>query len=364
MRTRMSLKRSAAVAVLAVVPAGLVGLGAPASAASAQTATLKHGTLVVTGTLGADLVDIAVARSQVTVDFGRDGTIDAHFPLHRVVDISVRQGAGNDVSSVTGTGTVPVAIVSGTGEDQVKVVGHIGRRGTGDAPTSISTQGGKDQVQAVTPGPVTINTGGGPDSVEGGGAAAGAEAVNLGGGDDFFRSSMGSFIGKRSDTVVGGPGTDAIEVDGTWESDRVELAARVGHLIVTHDQRDSIDSVGVENVSYESSNSAESDGRGDTVIVGDLTGTGVQRFTPDFGIDSQHRAPNTSADSLIVTGTSGVDHIRVSGSGQDVLVDGLSTRITPIWLQPTDLLEIDTRGSRDDVDSSGLQQGLVQLVVR
>jgi hypothetical protein len=98
--------------------------------------------------------------------------------------------------------------------------------------------------------------------------------------------------------------------------------------------------------------------------VNDLSGTDVVRFTPNFSGSQDGTAPNNSPDTLTVRGTAGVDHITVSGSGADVTVSGLTPLVTPIFLQPEDTLVIDTLESRDFVDSSGLQHGLVQLVVR
>ena len=63
-------------------------------------------------------------------------------------------------------------------------------------------------------------------------------------------------------------------------------------------------------------------------------------------------------------GTPGVDHIAVSGSKANVLVSGLTPVVSAINLRPEDFLLIDTLAGDDVVDSSGLQPGLVQLLVR
>jgi hypothetical protein len=64
-----------------------------------------------------------------------------------------------------------------------------------------------------------------------------------------------------------------------------------------------------------------------------------------------------------VVGTAGDDHITVSGSGANITVAGLVPKVTPVLLNSADVLRIDTLGGTDTVDSSGLQDGLVQLQV-
>ena len=109
-------------------------------------------------------------------------------------------------------------------------------------------------------------------------------------------------------------------------------------------------------------------GFGDDVVVNDLSGTGVVNFTPDFSSPFDPTTPNNSFDQLRVVGTTGHDHITVSGSGANITVAGLVPTVTPGEspdaepLLP-DVLRIDTLDGNDTVDGSGLQPGLVQLQV-
>lgn len=153
-----------------------------------------------------------------------------------------------------------------------------------------------------------------------------------------------------------------MEIDGSFASEGVDLSASAGHLIVNHDLRDRIDSVGVENVSWVGFGGLDEGGGGDSVSVHDLSGTGVVNFTPDFSAPSDPTA-NNSADQLRVVGTAGVDHIAVSGLGGNINVSGLTPSITPVLLDSKDTLRIDTLAGNDTVDSAGLQPGLVQLQV-
>jgi hypothetical protein len=319
--------------------------------------------MTVAGTPARDVASITVDDTEVAVDFGADGTVDATFARAKVKSIRALLGGGDDGLAVTGTGEVPVTISSGSGSDGIGVVGNIGQSGEGDAPTRINTAGGSDHVIAATPGPVTIATGAGVDLVDGGGAGIGQEAVSLGAGNDRFISSMNAFVGTRTDIVDGGAGTDRLEVDGTFSSESIDLSASAGHLDVRHNFLDHIDADGIEDVTYFGFGGLDEDGNGDVVGVSDLSGTDVATFTPNFSATKDGDEPDNSADVLVVRGTDAVDHIVVSGSGSNVTIDGLSPTVTPVWLQPADVLRIDTLGGNDDVDTSGLQQGLVQLQV-
>jgi hypothetical protein len=361
MHTHSNLRRLAGIAAVAVVSGAGVAFAAPADAATGPTATLSNGVVTVTGTTVRDVVSITIDASQLTVDFGADGTVDAHFPRLRFSSLKVLAGGGDDGVGVTGTGYVPVTVSGGAGNDGIGVVGNIGGTGEGDAPTTITGDGGNDGIFAATPGPVTIEGGAGDDRVDGGGAGIGQETVSLGDGNDRFVSSLNTFIGARSDIVDGGTGTDSLEMDGTFASESVSLSASAGHLVV-NDDRSALNVHNLENVSYVGFGGLD-EGSGDSVVVNDLSGTGVVNFTPNFSANQDSTAGDNSADQLTVRGTNAVDNITVSGSGAHITVAGLTPTVTPVFMQRDDVLRIDTLDGKDSVVSSGLQPGLVQLLV-
>jgi hypothetical protein len=362
--SRMNLRRTAALAAMAVVPAGLVGLATPATAATAQTASLHHGMLRVTGTPDVDLIGVVVVPPEVAVDFGLDGTVERRFALSRVTSIRIRTYGDNDAIHLTGTGEVPLSIATGQGSDFVSARGRGGVDGGSDAITTVRTQGGKDDVVSVTPGHIVIDTGGGPDSVEAGTAGVGTENVTLGGGDDSFSSAMDTSLGAREDVVDAGPGHNTMFLEGTTANESLALSAQYVHLLIAHDGGATINSLGFEQLFYDSNGGRHPGGRGDTVTVGDLTGAGLVNFTPNFSANIEQTQPNDNTDRLTVTGTNGVDNISVSGVERNISVDGLATQITPIWLTTPDALVIDTLRGKDQVDTSGLEDGLVQVRIR
>jgi hypothetical protein len=358
---RWNVRRLAeTVAVAATTAGAFVEFATPAAAATGPTATLNNGTVTVTGTSARDLISITMDASHLAVDFGANGTVDAHFARSRYRQLQVLLGDGDDGVSVTGTGDVPVTISGGAGADGIGVVGNIGQTGDGDALTSISGNGGNDNLFAATPGPFTVRAGAGDDRVEGGGAGVGQESISLGDGNDRFVSSLNAFIGDRSDVVDGGTGHNTLRVEGTFADESVSLSAKSGHLIIEHELRDHIDADNIQAVTWFGFGGLDG---GDAIAVNDLSGTDVSRFTPNFSAPQDSTAPNNSTDSLTVRGTAGVDDITVAGSGANITVAGLTPTVDPVLLDAQDTLRIDTLDGNDTVDSSRLQRGLVQLLV-
>jgi len=360
MHTSSKVRRLAgSVALMATTAGGYVAFATPADAATVPTATLSNGTVTVTGTADRDVISITIDSDHLAIDFGGNGTVDAQFGRSRFQRVQVLAAGGDDGVSFTGSGEVPVTISGGAGNDGIGVVGNIGETGEGDAPTTISGNGGNDGLFAATPGPVTVQAGAGDDHVDGGGAGVGHETISLGDGNDRFVSSLNAFIGTRNDTVDGGAGQDSMRMEGTFADENISLSTDAGHLIVDHG-RDRIDSDNIEDVSWAGFGGLDG---GDGVAVNDLSGTDVARFTPDFTDPLDGTGPNNSSDTLTVRGTAGVDHITVSGTGGNVTVAGLTPTVTPVNLAQADFLRIETLAGNDTVDSSGLQRGLVQLLV-
>jgi hypothetical protein len=365
MHTSSNLRRLAGiVAVMATAAGGLVA-ATPAGAATGPTATLRSGTVTVTGTAASDVIHVTLDATHLVVDFGFDGTIDAQFRRSRVQQVRVLGGDGDDRMTVDGSGVgdLPITENGGLGDDLVGIIGNIGDFGDGDVAVTLTGDDGNDAIIAAAPGPVTIQAGAGDDFVDGGGAGTGQETISLGDGNDRFQSELSGFLlgGTRSDTVDGGTGRNTMEIDGSFASENIILSANAGHLIVDH-SAGRIDADNIQDVTWVGFGGLD-EGGGDQAAVNDLSGTDVVNFTPDFTDPLDNTGPNNSADQLTVRGTAGVDHITVSGSGANITVAGLTPTVTPINLDAQDTLRIETLAGNDTVNSSGLQRGLVQLQV-
>jgi hypothetical protein len=356
--------RTIAVGITLATATTQAAFATSATAADAPTVTVERGVVVVTGTAVRDVIIVSMDATGLVVDFGADGTPDVQIERSRYQAVRILAGAGDDGVSALGVGDVPVTVAGEAGDDAVSAVGNIGETGTDDAATVLSGDNGNDRLLAATPGPITVLGGAGDDTVDGSGGGIGQQNVSLGDGNDRFISSLNAFLGDRRDTVDGGNGRDILEVEGTFASESVSFSARKGRLVVDHDLRNQVVADNVEDVSYLGFGSVDDSGSGDAVAVNDLSGTDVVRFTANFSTGRDRTEPNGSADTLTVRGTPGVDHITVSGAKADVLVSGLTPVVAAVFLQPQDFLLIDTLAGNDVVDSSGLQPGLVQLLVR
>jgi hypothetical protein len=75
-----------------------------------------------------------------------------------------------------------------------------------------------------------------------------------------------------------------------------------------------------------------------------------------------------AADRVIVNGTNGDDKIKVNGDAGGVKVKGLVPTVNVFHSEvafdsPVDSLEINTLAGTDTVDSGGLADGVIQLLV-
>jgi hypothetical protein len=363
-QTGVILRRFGGTTALVAAVGGLVGLAA-ACAPAVPTATLDNRTVTVTGTDNRDVISITVDANQLVVDFGFDGEIDAQFRRSDFDRLQVQGNGGNDGMSVSGAGEVPAVVNGGPGNDNLSTIGPIGETAEDAERTTLNGEDGNDGLFAASPTPVTMVGGPGDDRADGDGGLAGTQTVDLGEGNDRFKSSMNAAVGARIDIVDGGPGRDRMDIEGTFETEGVGLSSEAGKLVVRHQFRDRIDADNIEDVSWLGFGGLSEEGSGDAVAVNDLSGTDVLNVTPNFSADQSNTEPNNSSDTLTFRGTPGVDRITISSSGGNITISGVGPEtVTPIHLRADDFLLIQTLDGNDVVDSSGLEPGLVQLIVQ
>src|SRR5262249_30847355 len=150
----------------------------------------------------------------------------------------------------------------------------------GDALVSILGGAGNDNFIGAVPGRLTVDAGAGDDRVEAGSSSQ--ETISLGDGNDRYVSELSRLVGGGHDDVVdGGSGQNAMQLDGSFASESLNLSANAGHLLVGHDGQDRIDADNIEDVSWFGFGGNDEGGFGDSVSVSDLSGTDVVNFTPD-----------------------------------------------------------------------------------
>lgn len=116
-----------------------------------------------------------------------------------------------------------------------------------------------------------------------------------------------------------------------------------------------MDTGGVEQVHFTALGGA------DTVVVNDLTGTGVSLVQIDLGAPAGSGLGDGQHDQIIVNTTAGNDVVTVAGAPGDVTVTGLSTEVDVRAAESTDGLSINLLDGDDVMVASQLAAGAVAL---
>jgi Ca2+-binding RTX toxin-like protein len=302
--------------------------------------------------------------SAVNVDLA--GTLGGAAGDGQVDHVAVDATNGNDIVNVAGdasgvavTGQAArVAVLHAEPTDELVVNGLGGDdsiSATGLAAQTITTTldgGAGDDRISGGPGVETLLGGDGNDSIDGNG---GNDAADLGAGDDTFVWDPGD----GSDTIEGGDGNDTMVFNGAAASETVSLSANGDRLTFARNPGNIImDTRDVENVEFNALGGA------DVVTVNDLTGTGVTNVGINLAGTLGGSAGDGAADRVVLNGTNGDDHIRVSGGTSGVTAKGLAPTVDVLHSEAAnDRLEINTLAGSDTVDPSGLTAGAIELLV-
>lgn len=171
-------------------------------------AALSEGVLTVTGTEGADVIEIDLRDDgQLKVEIG---TAEQRFSYSAVARIVVRALGGNDIVEFNARNLIakPVQVFAGAGNDSVK--------GT-DGRDTIFGGGGNDYLDGRV-GADRIFGEGGNDKIEGKG---GNDFLDGGSGNDWIQGGAGNdaIFGRGGhDDLEGGSGVDRI-YGGTGNDD-------------------------------------------------------------------------------------------------------------------------------------------------
>jgi Ca2+-binding RTX toxin-like protein len=104
-------------------------------------------------------------------------------------------------------------------------------------------------------------------------------------------------------------------------------------------------------------------GGADTTTVNDLTGTGVTDVAIDLANPAGSGAGDGAVDTVVVNATTGNDVVRISGAGNPLSVDGLSTQISIAGAEPSDQLIVHGLAGDDVVDASAVSSGAMALTL-
>jgi len=301
-------------------------------AAAFEHPRLEHGILTVTGTRASDRIALRLAAGHpdvLQVDVGDDGSANFSFDRSSVAKIVVDGLAGDD--------SIRIDESNGVFTDSIS--------------TTIDGGDGNDTI-AGGKGVETLIGGHGNDSIDGNG---GNDRALMGPGDDTFVWDPGD----GSDTVEGQDGADTMVFNGAAIAEQIDLSANGSRLRFFRTQANiTMDTAGVERVDFNALGGA------DLVTVNDLSGTDVSLVNIDLSGTLGGATGDGSADRVVVNGTNGNDAINVNGDAGGVKVSGLAATVGILHSEAAnDRLDVNTLAGQDNVDSSGLAAGALQLFV-
>ena len=318
---------------------------------------------------GADTVTVGDLSGthvkEVAIDLGLAGVGDGQADA-----VTLNGTARNNHINVTTSGTT----ITVTGLPEQVTIDHVE---SGDSLT-IDGGGGRDTIDAsaLPAGAVTLTLDGGDDNdflIGGHGAdmllggagndtvigGAGSDVASLGSGNDTFIWNQGD----GSDIVHGDDGLDTMVFNGAPGHEDITISANGAHAILSRVQGNiTMDTDSVEHIVVAPLGGA------DTIIVNDLTGTAVNQVAIDLGIPDpaapQHTIPDGQLDSVVVNGTAGDDAITIDRFHGAVRVSGLAATTTISHADGTlDQLTISAGAGNDTIDASKLPAGNINLVL-
>ncbi|WP_395700030.1 beta strand repeat-containing protein [Aquabacterium sp.] len=314
---------------------------------------------------GADALTVndltGTAMSTVRVDLA--GTLGGSTGDAAADSLTLNGSGGADSIDVSGTGT-SVSVLGLAA--QVTLTNVEGANDT----LVIAGLGGDDVISATAlPAGVvnlTLDGGAGDDTLRG---SQGADTLIGGDGNDFVLGDGGNDIalmgngddvfewdpGDGSDVVEGQAGTDTLLFNGANINETINIAANGSRVLFTRDVANvSMDLNQVEHIAFHAFGGA------DTLVVGDLGGTGVTRIDLDLGVNG---AGDGQADSVTVNASNADESITVTGGGGSVSVAGLPATVNLAFAEAGDRLTLNGQGGNDVLNASGLQAGTLQLTM-
>ncbi len=289
-----------------------------------------------TGDGAADSVTVTGRRGDDFVLIGTNGTAVTMSGLPAQVNISGAEG------------NLDALVVNGRGGDDVIDASQLS---AGQISLTIDGGDGNDTVVGSA-GADQLFGGTGNDVITGG---AGNDTAFLGDGDDTFIWNPGD----GSDTVEGQAGNDTLVFNGSNANEVMNIFANGGRAELTRDVGNIImDLNGIETIQVNARGGA------DTIVVNDLTGTGVNQVANDLSAQPGRNGGDMAPDQVVLNATVGDDTIKIEGSGGDVTVRGLAADVTIKNAEgANDSLTVNGLGGNDTIDASALRAGSVNLLL-
>jgi Ca2+-binding RTX toxin-like protein len=287
------------------------------------------------------------------VDIDLAGTIGGSTGDGQVDTVTVNGSNGANNIEVLGSGT------------SATLVGLAAQISIGNAEGAldklvINGLGGNDVINAATlPAGViglTVDGGAGNDTFHG---SDGVDLFLGGDGNDFNDGNDGDDValmgagndvfqwdpGDDNDTIEGQDGTDELRFNGANVAENIDIVANGERALFLRNIANVVmDLNDVERITFNAFGGA------DNVVVGDMSGTDVNRVTVNLGGDG-------AVDTLTSVATNSNDTIFVATAGGVTTVSGIQAqlRITGADGNGGDQLTVNALGGDDTIDASGLQ---------
>jgi hypothetical protein len=332
-------------------------------------------TLHLYGTVAADTMDVSNAGGLFHAELDGLAVEADDFealrlePLAGEDTLRVHDLAGTDVGQVVADlgmsrGGVPdgqadsLSVDAGGGSDTVAVSG-------GASGVVVSGLAAGSSVFAADPlDSLAVNGFGGADTIDASGLAPNAVGLTLRGGadGDTLTGSGGDDTfawepGDGSDVVEGGAGTDTAAAGGSDTADTFAVSRAGGRASVTHvPDGEILDMDGVETTSFAPRGGA------DLVTVNDLTATDVRTVSVDLAAATG--GGDAAADRVDVNGTTGDDDVTLRGGPGALNVTGLIAPVAVTYAEPSqDRLTLNALAGNDTVDATAVALGAIALTL-
>jgi Ca2+-binding RTX toxin-like protein len=319
----------------------IVALGVAAEASAAVKASVKRGTLTVTGTRGNDKITLRRgARGRLVVDVRDNGTADFSFLRSRFRRIVVNAGGGNDVLRIDESRG------AFTNTERTTLNGQAGVDTLIGGSFRETLRGGTENDS------FTWNAGGGADVIQGD-AGTDTVTINATGGADTIDVAPATTAGHVA--VSGGPdvsGAESLVVNGLGGSDTLTGGALAGLIQLTLNGGDGDDVLNGGNGNDSLNGGSENDS-----FIWDA-GDGADAIQGDAGTDTVTINATTGADIIDVAPTAAPGHVGVSGGpdvagAENLIVNGLAGNDTLSGGALAGLIQLTLNGGEGDDTLNG-----------
>jgi Ca2+-binding RTX toxin-like protein len=270
-----------------------------------------------------------------------------------------------DLAAVAGTGIgdglADNVTVNGTsGNDSVKVVNSA-------TETIVSGLAAETHVAGADAGLDTVHVagGGGNDIIDASAATPGGAQLILDGGagnDKIIGSSGNDTIlwnpGDGSDVVEGHGGLDTLQFNGATGAENIDVSSYGNHALLTRD----VGQVTMDLHSVAQINVA-ANGGADNINVNDLTGTDVKQVHVDLSAPPGSGIGDSQVDNVTVNATAGGDAVKLTSSGSETIVGGLSAETHVDHAETIDTITVLAGAGDDVIDASAVIAGGAKLVL-